>query len=140
MRTPKKKARSDPGCSHLQSAAHCTIHICTVCHISRKLSDNIVTVTNNVLHTFLKIFAVVKFLLCFPIIAYTGRPRPLHLSKTSHNEGDISTRVLPLSVNFFLYINMGTACSCSTFARPNYDIQNGCASVQTCIVVEDIPL
>ena len=27
--------------------------------------------------------------------------------KLSHNEGDISTRVLPLSVNFFLYINMG---------------------------------
>ena len=30
--------------------------------------------------------------------------------KLSNNEGDISTRVLPLSVNFFLYINMGTAC------------------------------
>ena len=41
--------------------------------LSRKLGDNIVTVTNNVLYTFLKIFAVVKFLPCFPIIADTGR-------------------------------------------------------------------
>ena len=41
--------------------------------LSRKLGDNIVTVTNNVLHTFLKIFAVVKFLPCFPIIADTGK-------------------------------------------------------------------
>ena len=40
--------------------------------LSRKLGDNIVTVTNNVLHTFLKIFAVVKCLSCFPIIADTG--------------------------------------------------------------------
>ena len=29
----------------------------------------------------------------------------------SHNEGDISTRCLPLSVDFFLYINMGM-CFC----------------------------
>ena len=41
--------------------------------LSRKLGDNIVTVTNNVLHTFLKIFAVVKLLPCFPIIADTGK-------------------------------------------------------------------
>ena len=41
--------------------------------LSRKLGDNIVTVTNNVLHTFLKIFAVVKFLPCFSIIADTGK-------------------------------------------------------------------
>ena len=41
--------------------------------LSRKLGDNIVTVTNNVLHTFLKIFAVVKILPCFPIIADTGK-------------------------------------------------------------------
>ena len=41
--------------------------------LSRKLGDNIVTVTNNVLHTFLKIFAVVKCLPCFPIIADTGK-------------------------------------------------------------------
>ena len=38
--------------------------------LSRKLGDNIVTVTNNVLHTFLKIFAVVKCFPCFPIIAF----------------------------------------------------------------------
>ena len=37
-----------------------------------KLADNIVTVTNNLLHTFLKIFAVVKFFTCFTIIADTG--------------------------------------------------------------------
>ena len=40
---------------------------------SNKLGDNIVTVTNNVLHTFLKIFAVVKCLPCFTIIADTGK-------------------------------------------------------------------
>ena len=41
--------------------------------VSRKLGDNIVNVTKNVLHTFLKIFAVVKLLPCFPIIADTGK-------------------------------------------------------------------
>ena len=41
--------------------------------LSIKLGDNIVTVTNNVLHTFLKIFAVVKCLPCFPIIVDTGK-------------------------------------------------------------------
>ena len=41
--------------------------------LSRKLGDNRVTVTNNVLHTFLKIFAVLKCLPCFPIIADTGK-------------------------------------------------------------------
>ena len=45
----------------------------TVVTLSRKFGDNIVTVTNNVLHTFLKIFAIVKFLPCFPIIADTGK-------------------------------------------------------------------
>ena len=40
--------------------------------VKQKLGYNIVTVTNNVLHTFLKIFAVVKVLPCFPIIADTG--------------------------------------------------------------------
>ena len=41
---------------------------------SKKLGDNIVTVTNNnVIHTFLKIFAVVKCLPCFTIIADTGK-------------------------------------------------------------------
>ena len=38
-----------------------------------KLGDNIVTVTNNFFHNFLKIFAVVKCLLCFSIIADTGK-------------------------------------------------------------------
>ena len=41
--------------------------------LSRKLGDNIVTVKNNVLHTFLKIVAVVKCLPCFTIIADTGK-------------------------------------------------------------------
>ena len=47
----------------------------TILHVSTMIlmHDNIVTVTNNVLHTFLKIFAVVKFLPCFPIIADTGK-------------------------------------------------------------------
>ena len=40
---------------------------------SNKLGDNIVTVTNNVLHTFLKMFAVVKCFACFTIIADTGK-------------------------------------------------------------------
>ena len=74
--------------------------------IKQKLGDNIVTVTNNVLHTFLKIFAVVKFLPCFPIIADTGKL----IKNFCIMKGTFSTRVLPLSVNFFLYINMGTAC------------------------------
>ena len=41
--------------------------------LRNKLGDTIVTVTNNVLHTFLKIFAVVKFLPCFTIIGDTGK-------------------------------------------------------------------
>ena len=40
--------------------------------VKQKLGDNIVTVTNNVLHTFLTIFAVVKCVPCFPSIADTG--------------------------------------------------------------------
>ena len=40
--------------------------------LRNKLGDNIVTVTNNVLHTFVKIFALVKLLPCFSIIADTG--------------------------------------------------------------------
>ena len=99
--------------------------------LSRQLGDNIVTVTNNVLHTFLKIFAVVKCLPCFPIIADTGNL----IKKAAHNEGDISTRVLPRSVNFFLFINMGMCFGLPYFALPNYDIQNGCGTVQTCIRV-----
>ena len=70
--------------------------------VQQQIGNNIVTVTNNVLHTFLKIFAIVKFLPCFTIIADTGT-----YGKLSHDEGDISTRFLPLSVDFFLYINMG---------------------------------
>ena len=55
----------------------------------------------------------------FAIRAYTNHCRFRYTyQKLSHNEGDISIRVLPLSVNFFLYINMGTACQlldfCST--------------------------
>ena len=50
----------------------CIYHDFDATVVKQKLGDNIVTVTNNVLHTFLKIFAVVKFLPCFPIIADTG--------------------------------------------------------------------
>ena len=50
----------------------CIYHAFDTTVVKQKLGDNIVTVTNNVLHTFLKIFAVVKFLPCFPIIADTG--------------------------------------------------------------------
>ena len=63
-------------------------------------APHLVTVTNNVLHIFLKIFTVVKFLPCFTIIADTDK-----------DEVDISTRFLPLSVYFFLYINMGMCFS-----------------------------
>ena len=41
--------------------------------LRNKLGDNIVTVTNNFFHTFLKIFSVVKCLPCFSIIADTGK-------------------------------------------------------------------
>ena len=50
----------------------CIYHDFDATVVKQKLGDNIVTVTNNVLHTFLKIFAVVKLLPCFPIIADTG--------------------------------------------------------------------
>ena len=50
----------------------CVYHDFDATVVKQKLGDNIVTVTNNVLHTFLKIFAVVKCLPCFPIIADSG--------------------------------------------------------------------
>ena len=50
----------------------CIYHDFDATVVNKKLGDNIVTVTNNVLHTFLKIFAVVKVLPCFAIIADTG--------------------------------------------------------------------
>ena len=50
----------------------CIYHDFDATVVKQKLGDNIVTVTNNVLHTFLKIFAVVKLLPYFPIIADTG--------------------------------------------------------------------
>ena len=50
----------------------CIYHDFDATVVKQKLGDNIVTVTNNVLHTFLTIFAVVKFLPCFPSIADTG--------------------------------------------------------------------
>ena len=65
---------------------------------SKKLGDNIVTVTNNVLHTFLKIFAVVNFFPCLSIIADTVNVR-----------NTFAKLFLPQSVDFFPYINMGTA-------------------------------
>ena len=40
----------------------CIYHYFDATVVKQKLGDNIVTVTNNVLDTFLKIFAVVKFL------------------------------------------------------------------------------
>ena len=49
----------------------CIYHDFDATVVKQKLGDTIVTV-DNVLHTFLKIFAVVKFLPCFPIIADTG--------------------------------------------------------------------
>ena len=50
----------------------CIYHDFDTTVVKQKLGDNIVTVTNNVLHTFLTIFAVVKFLPCFPSIADAG--------------------------------------------------------------------
>ena len=93
----------------------CIYHDFDATVVKQKLGDNIVTVTNNVLHTFLKIFAVVK---CLPCMLPNHCRYRYTYQKLSHNEGDISTRVPPLSVIFFLYINMGTACQlldfCST--------------------------
>ena len=51
----------------------CIYHDFDATVVKQKLGDNIVTVTNNVLHTFLTIFAVVTFLPCFPSVADTGR-------------------------------------------------------------------
>ena len=50
----------------------CIYHDFDATVVKQKLGDNIVTVTNNVLHTFLTIFAVVKCLPCLPSIADTG--------------------------------------------------------------------
>ena len=50
----------------------CIYHDFDATVVKQKLGDNIVSVTNNVLHTFLTIFAVVKFLPCFASIADTG--------------------------------------------------------------------
>ena len=74
---------------------------------SNKLGDNIVTVTNNVLTHIFEDFSSCEFL---PLLHNHWRYRYTY-GKLSHNEGDISTRFLPLSVNFFLYINMGM-CFC----------------------------
>ena len=41
----------------------CIYHDFDATVVKQKLADNIVTVSNNVLHIFLKIFAVVKFFL-----------------------------------------------------------------------------
>ena len=69
--------------------------------VQKKLGDNIVTATNNVLHTFLTIFAIVKFLPCFTIIADTG--------KLTENFCMTEVTFLHDFCRFFLYINMGTA-------------------------------
>ena len=73
---------------------------------SKKLGDNIVTVTNNVLTHMFEDFRSCEFFPCFTIICDTGK-----LTDNFRNEGDISTRCLLLSVDFFLYINMGM-CLC----------------------------
>ena len=65
----------------------------TVVYLSRKLGDN-----KHFTHL-LKIFA---------LLPNHCRYRYSY-QKLSHNEGSISTGVLPVSVNFYLYINMGTA-------------------------------
>ena len=70
----------------------CIYHDFEATVVKQKLGDNIVTVTNNALHTFLKIFAIVKFLPCFPIIADTGtliknfRIRRAHFYTSSASE------------------------------------------------------
>ena len=68
---------------------------------SNKLGDNIVTVTNNVLTHILKIFVVVSFFPCFTIIG----------DKLAENFRITKVTFLPLSVDFFLYINVGM-CFC----------------------------
>ena len=51
----------------------CIYHDFDATVVKPKLGDNTVTVTNNVLHIFLKIVAVVKCVPCFPIIADRGK-------------------------------------------------------------------
>ena len=88
----------------------CIYHDFDATVVKQKLGDNIVTVTNNVLHTFLKIFAVVKFLPCFPIIADTGTLiKNFRITKGTFLTSFASERQL---------FPMGTACQlldfCST--------------------------
>ena len=73
--------------------------------LSRKLGDTIVTVYKQL---FTHLFKDFRRREMFALLPNHCRYRYTY-QKLSHNEGDISTRVLPLSVNFFLYINMGTA-------------------------------
>ena len=51
--------------------------------VQQQIGDNIVTVTNNVLQTFLKIFGVVKCLPCFTIFADTGVMENFRMTKVT---------------------------------------------------------
>ena len=94
----------------------CIYHDCDATVVEQKLGDTIVTVTNNVVGPTL-LFEDFRRCEMFALLPNHCRYRYTY-QKPSHNEGDISTRVLPLSVNFFLYISMGTASQlldfCST--------------------------
>ena len=92
----------------------CIYHDFDATVVKQKLGDNIVTVYKQ---RFIHLFDDFRRWEIFALLPKHCRFRYTY-QKLSHNEGDISTRVLPLSVNFFLYINMGTACQlldfCST--------------------------
>ena len=83
----------------------CIYHDFDATVVSRNLGDNIVTVYKQ---HFTYLFEDFRRCEIFALLPNHCRYRYTY-QKLSHNEGDISTRVLPLSVNFFLYINMGTA-------------------------------
>ena len=73
----------------------CIYHDFDATVVKQKLGDNIVTVTNNVLHTFLTIFAVVKFVPCFPSIADTGTLfKDLHITEGTLLHSSASERQL----------------------------------------------
>ena len=84
------------------------------------MGDNIVTVYKQ---HFTYLFEDFRRCEIFALLPNHCRYRYTY-QKLSHNEGDISTRVLPLSVNFFL-----SARQLLDFCSTKLDIQNGCGTV-----------
>ena len=89
----------------------CIYHDFDATVVKQNVGDNIVTVYKQ---RFTHLFEDFRRCEMFVLLPNHCRYRNTY-HKLSNNEGDISTRVLPLSVNFFLYINMGTACQLLDF-------------------------